>query len=521
MVEETIEMTFWKDENLESLQITPQKKGVIYNHNLLVQLLYLDNCPLFLALNTVNKDLNFQDLCQLLRDSEYLRSGEDLEGVVSLALDTLLDFGIFKAEWLSSDNWIERRFINRNELFDRFIGYESELMGKLAETNFSTTVRNLRSDIYFGEARDLPFKECYFLNRINEAESDFMEFVDNLLLLPQKYDVIIPLARKAWAIFEHLKKEHKIEVEKIPVEYGIYPEKLRNKRVCVFDDAVNEGKQLHKALTGLLEGGVRVDNITLIAYVVNRDKYFDPKNVYRNEIQMSLNKDITYCKALNDLEFDRKVSDILMYIASFGSIIDPDHLIVDIKLHKSISGKNVMKTLKNLKIGKILEPGVNLSHLHLAKKKITIDKIDYNEITSEALPETVSKIDQCKIRTIWEYKRETFSTERLTLTPIINLKFDKRAIRRGCKHIPSLKFCNEIPSVSLKDGNLCVDCTLYHMIPKFLEKFLYILTDTMPTKLRIEDIKWVELESKYANTPVENNWQNFKQRLLSTYHSDF
>lgn len=515
MKEEPTIINVWKGESIVPLVITPAKKRVIFNQNLLVQLVYLDNCPLFLALQTVEKESDYWELCSLLKESNYLRTDGDVEDAISLALDTLLDFGIFKAEWQRSDHVSKRIFINRNELFDMFGEFEGKLMEKLSGQGFIETAKDLTTKLHLGEANELPFEDCYYENRIEETEEKFLKFVHDCLLKDKEYDILWPLARKGWAIFDHLKDKHNITC---PCDYGISTE-IKDRKICVFDDAVKKGRHLYKVTKRLLEMGVPRENITLVTYLINRNSYFDPNNDTRKKIKEMLGKDIEYYKALNDLEFRREVSDILMYVGSFGSIIDADHLAVSIELSEPISCKDIMKMLKDIKIGKVLEPGVGLQYLHPNKKKITIDQIDYNTLTNHVPPESFLEKDQCKIRMIWTYDPQTFLTSDLTLTPIVNprVKCDGVSEAKG-RHRTRLRFCDEFHSpIAASDDQLCVDCTLYQMIPKLLQSFLEVFVKRLPVSVRITDVKWIEFESKYREASVMKRWKRFKKRLHSMY----
>jgi len=509
----------WKGENIEPMLITPTRKWRIFNQNILVQFLRLDNCPLFLALKMTNSVLTFEDLCNLLEKTGFLRMGEDVKEQVSLALDTLLDIGMFKAEWREDqENTFQRYFINRNELLNPFANFKEKITQKLKDINFIEDTRKLYSLIHLEEAYEIVSEDRYFENRIFTIEQDFIQFIKNYILKTE-HEILHPIARKAWSIFEHLREMHQNEVEwNIPIEYNVFSERLKGKKVCVFDDAVERGRSFCKVLDNMLEAGLDPQNIILVAYIVNKKDYFDSNNEYRKKILKTLKRDIVIYKALDDLEFHRKVADILMYIASFGSIIDYDHLIIATKLAEPMKCVNVMKTLKKLNIGKILEPGNNLQYLHVGKKKITIDDVNYRTLVNEELPESVQKISQCKIRMIWEYDKEKFTTEKVILTPIINpVVINKIKMGLKCKKIPSLKFCDLLDSYPiLQKYNLCVDCTIFHMITRLLEKFFSVFANATPVKLEIkpQNIKWVEFESKYDNiTPIKRELESFKQKI--------
>lgn len=513
------EIPVWKGEHMEPIQITPAKRRIIFNQNLLVQFLYLDNAPLFLAIKTADNELDLEGLRSLLTSSGYLLDPEETEETLSSALDTLLDFGIFKAMWKPFDGEYRRVFVNRNELFDMFAGFQEKLTQKLSEMNFSGTAESLRDKIHIGESPALTFEDGYYIKRMEGTEKELVKFIEECLLRPDVYDVLVPLARKGWVLFDHLKNEGKLEIT-VPYEYGINPKRLKNKRICLFDDAVKQGKHLYDALDQLVKAGIPPESITLITFLLNETTYFDSKNEYRAKIRNSLGRDIVSYRSLNDLDFHRKVADIVMYIAHFGTIIDPDHLVVTIKLTKPLSGKSVMGILNDLGIGKVLEPGVDLQHLYPNKKKITIDKIDYRAITGEAFPEIVHRIMQCKFRMIWEYDLK-FQTQRFELTPIVNPVIDKKGSKTECEHAPSLGFCQKfLSSTPTENGGPCVDCVLFSMITKLLKAFLEVLAKRMPTGIgmHIESMRWVEFESDYTDDlAVMNEWDKFKDDLLQKY----
>jgi hypothetical protein len=460
----------------------------------------------------------FENLCSFLHDVGYFRFGENVEEHVSSALDTLLDFGLFKAEWKKDDGTFKRYFIGRNELLNIFSEFKGKLMQKLRDIDFSNDMRKLRSLLHLQEAYEIIDDRYYYSKRIQDVEEDFIKFIKTYVLR-EEHQIVYPLVRKAWAIFEHLKDEHQIE-SAIPIEYSIPSERLINKKVCVFDDAVDEGKRLCATLDTLVKFGLDPQNIYVVAYIVNKDNYFKPENKYRKEIERILGKEITIYKALNNLEFHRRVSDILMYIASFGSIIDPDHFVIKIKLDDPITYIKVMEALEKLNIGKILEPGVYLQYLHPNKKKITIDAIDYSLVVGETLPESVEKISQCKVRTIWYYN-DKFQTDTVILTPIINpVVIDKLSMGLKCKLIPSLKFCEMVEAnpILRRYNNICVDCTLFHMITRFLEKFLDIFSSQLNVRMTVNNLKWVEFESKYESIQLlMQELQNFKDKILAKY----
>ena len=511
-------VSIWKGKDMESFQMTPARRRIIYNQNLLVQLLHLDNDPLFLAIEAADNELDLEHLRSLYTGSGYLPDSGETDKILSSALDTLLDFAIFRAEWRFYEGEYSRVFVNRNELFDMFSGLQDKLTLKLSELNFLQLSEELRDKIHIGEDSTLYFDSGYYLNRIDGIEKELVKFIEEYLLKPKAFDVLIPLARKGWVIFDHLKEEYKFDLN-VQVEYRINPRRLANKRICVFDDAVKQGKHLCTALTQLLDGGIPAEKITLVTFLLNQTEYEDEKNIYREKIRSLLGgkRDITACHALDYLDFHRKVADIIMSIAHFGTIIDPDHLVVSMRLSEPLNGKDVIEILNGLGIGNVLEPGANLQHLYPGKKKITIDKIDYKAFTGETVPKTVKEISQCKIRMIWKYDPQTFQTQEFELTPIINpvIRTSVRGI--DCKNTANFGFCQKFLD-SAHDERLCVDCVLFDMVPKLLKAFLETFAEKMPKRIHIGEVTWLEFETDYRDNPlVMNTWEAFKNGLREKY----
>jgi len=135
-------------------------------------------------------------------------------------------------------------------------------------------------------------------------------------------------------------------------------------------------------------------------------------------------------------------------------------------------------------------------------------------------PESVVEKEQCKIRMIWDYDSQTFLTDRFALTPIINPVISCNGDH--CKRKDFLRFCDLFRPLSSDmlahdDDRLCVDCTLYQMIPRLLEAFLKILAARLPTELHITDIEWSEFESRYRQSPIMQKWNEFTERLSKAY----
>lgn len=501
------ELKVWVGKQIKPRVITPEERKVVLNHNILMHLLHHDNPSFFLALKTAGKpskpvEVSYEDLLQVFKKSYPIKT--KWEDMLSSALDTLLDFGIFKAFWkkeCKNNVCVYRRyFVNRNEVFDVFAEFREEINKKLVDANFYTVTRRLFPLILLNEHVFLN-DDLYFEERIKRVERDLERFFLTILkdLNQGKKIILLPTLRKGYTLFEHFIKHHpNVKIKPEIISYTISPELKKADKIYIFDDASDKGVTVEKYVRKLLRIGVDPSKIYIAIFVVNTDEY--PEGMHWRKIKELLKienlEERVYVEIKHHkkgLDFHRAITDIIMLIGSYASIIDVDHLIVEIELEEGVKIDRIIESQKLLNIGVVLEPAIGLQYLHPDKKKITIDRIDYRNLTGEDVHEFIDHIEQCKIREIWEYNAENSVANFLTIAPVINpvIRIEKNV--RICSNPPALQFCKK----KRKTYELCKDCLIYHMSKILLLKFLEKLCNVLPLKSTQFKIKWIELEEKY------------------------
>lgn len=507
------EISLWIGEQIKRIKITEEEKRRIFNHNILVHLLYLDNPSLFLAIKTSGQSpKNYQKLLRLFKKNYPLQG--DYESILSCALDTLLDFGIFKAFWKKEDKinkCIYRRlFVNRNELFDIFRGYSQKLEKKLTKLNFHSIEEKLVSQIFLNEVivGDSDIKKI-----ISLTEKDLEKFFSEILNRAKgKKFILLPTLRKGAALLEHFIKgedSHQFGIDRESIRYTISPSMEDADIIFIFDDAADKGKTLKNYVKDLLDQGVKPSKIYLAVFVINSDNY--PNGRYWKEIGNLLGGDwekriINYTRvSKNRGDFYRKVADIIAVIGSYGSIIDTDHLMIEVEFEQGLRIDNIMKSLSSLNIGSVLEPGSWLEYLYPGRKKITINGIDYEKFTEQKLHKFIKEIDQCKIRMIWKYNNNI--SRSVIIAPIINpvIEIEKRKIR----------------SLAVENGDPCERCRddlIYEMSKDLLLKFFEKFAETIPSKIQINkiDVRYIELEERYGEE-IKNKLLNFEKEIQEKF----
>lgn len=491
----------WRGKRPRKIPFTEEKEKRFFNQGLTVQMLLADNPSLFLALSVMDEPKNYSEIKSIMEPYHDERScgwaGRKIEELVSSSLDTLLDFGIFKDSWNRRGNRYVKEYRNRGEFFDFFKPYQERLTERIeipppidfskphqkrsidysfeVPIEMSKRIYHLRSDT--PEDVKEYFKkegwENFYENRINLVERDFISFLKEEVLGPGEEEVLIPSMAKGYAIFQEMGKNEEIEEildEKgIDIEYGI-PGEPENRKFCIVDDVVGRNKDTVNYIERLKERDVPPENIRLSSFLSNKD-------VLNSEIGEKISKtlgedNITIHQRLPYNDLNKEESNLLFYIASLGSIVNRDHLFMNADLGNKVSGSVVMETLENLNMGEIFEPGSKLQYLYPNKKKITIDGVDYEEVTGKNPPSAVEKIDQCKVRTNWGYNPEEFEVHDVTIMPVVDPKI---SIPRHLKdHNNKEKYRASI---------------LHEMYNNLLEGFSRSLSKELPGGLKNIDIR--------------------------------
>jgi len=475
--------------------------GRVLGERLLAQLFFFDEASFLLFVHTApeknkeEKDYTIRDLISAIEKTEEF---ENPKRVVLRALDTLLDSGIYKAEWkLMNGHW-EPRFFNRSEIAEAFSEDKERLLEPIDPLNpwkSDKTVMSIFKKIYMRDAGD-PSPGRPFPERIADTKNSLLQFIkDRLLPELKKYKpgvVLLPAMRKGRIILERLRRE--VDLNGVEIVYSGYLKKDRfdGRKVILFDDAVNTGYVLYDYYCKLKSIGVDENNILMAAYLINN-------NAEHSEIFQKYIKDrlIAKPKLLSDDDFHKEVSDILMYIASLGEIIDPDHLLIGTRFANSQHPKDVVEMLESLGVGEILEP--NFDYLHPLRKKITLsfDEEEYKKLTDQTFPSHIKEIDLCKIRFIFDLRKEngTYKAQIRNIVPIVLPKISKVTDKEENYILEEWGFDRWQDEKTI-DTPPYVDATIYHMTTLFAKSFFKELKKKVELKPDIT-VDWEHFKNKY------------------------
>jgi hypothetical protein len=224
-------------------------------------------------------------------------------------------------------------------------------------------------------------------------------------------------------------------------------------------------------------------------------------------------------KKLKNEDFRREVSDIMLYIASLGEVIDPDHLVIKAKYRSLQSPEDVMKVLEKFDMGEIFEP--NLDHLHPARKKITLSlsEGEYKTLVNEELPLGVKAIDICKIRLLFDCIKDGngIKTQLSSIVPIVNPKISLLSDKEQNEALERYEFSKIINGEKVYGTPPYVDAIIYHLITSLSKGFFskYSQVAEGGAQLVLENISYSYLSSKYRkfNTLLQSFQRELKQYL--------
>jgi hypothetical protein len=483
----------WREKEIHAMNSDLEtERWKLLNENILYQLMTFD-WPTFLLTILTSKrreeeGYTFDSLLGTISEYGYFI---DPERIVLKGLDTLLDFGIYKPSWKEVNGHWQRVFFNRSELVAPYAKYKDELL-KPTKSTFPIDKESMKIiERLYKDTLMRPlekFDEVESLEkRKRRIEDDISTFIERYLRPKCKeYErvLIIPTIRKGAVLLKHLGEE---KLKDLDIEYSGYlrKDRLTGKHIILFDDATKSGATIKEYVDLLTTArGIRREDITIATYCVHKKC---PKSV-KKEIE------IGPMKELKDEEFRREVGDIILYIASLGEIIDPDHLVIKAKFESPQRIKNVIKSLKELEIGELLEP--DLEHLHPTRQKVTINlkKEEYEQY----LPEEVKKVDICKLRFLFEYKDDYI--EGFNIIPIINPVIPRLSEEEQNKIIERYNFDKIIKNgETFYDIPPYVDAIICHMATSILKRFLSLYSQKIKedSKFIIEKISCDYFESKY------------------------
>lgn len=338
-------------------------------------------------------------------------------------------------------------------------------------------------------------------------------------------EVLVTLLRKGNALIVHLKKDKSVKekLDKVAFRDCIVSEEefierkeLHNKKILIFDDAVDEGKKIREIYNKLNNLSIPKDNIKVGAFVVNK-KYC--KKLIEEGILNS--KLICYEEDEKNFAFLKKVLDIISYIVHTGDIIDPDHLEINGSFTSLISYHDLWNILEKMKLGKIYE--ADFEFYHPEKKKITIYDIPYSEWIDLSNMNLLDQKFQCKIRFVFDMELENRNlvTKKFTMVPVINPKIKSESIKskssEKCAKL-YLQFCEKYKNTNYEKLDICcVDCILYTLVRGVVSRFMHEWKTKLKEnnlELEIENIEWKYLFIKYGE---DFKSSTLKEHFLLSY----
>lgn len=510
MLSETLDL--WKGNELISLRMTPAMNDLL-KQNFLVQLLYLDPTAFYLVRAMLN---NFSCFLPELKEqlSVYLEPEDDIPLQVNKGLDTLLDSAMFKAEWaLQYDQVYRRSFTNRGELVGKLKDFGEKYPGGFSNRSFMDKTMNLYG-ILFDEPVDL--KE-----RLKNTEISLSDFLNRSSRDARNdgCNVLVPLMRKGDVIVKRLLEEKKFDSHGLDISdlISFLRGKLKGKKPLFFDDASNRGFTIMNILDHL-------KNLNMKDYDLNMKDYDIATYCINTQyIHDDIRKQINFIgKSCNEKQFYSEVRDILLYIASCGSIIDFDHMTFQCEFENGISAPVIMELLTELHLGTIFEP--DLDYLHPKRKKVTIFDINTRKVMQEEnkdYPICIQEIDTSKIRMIFEKRSSWNDIYKMDIDPIVNpvIKVNSEKCNiKDDRQICSLikEEYSDIETYPV-EPHPCVDCVVYTMVTSLAKNFLRNFSQELFSrgiKFKVKDIQYPYMKIKYDNF-YEKIFTYFQEELMS------
>jgi hypothetical protein len=492
-----------------------------YSRNFLYQLMFFDKPTFILMIMTAEErrepggeGYTYDDLVNIVKKYNYFANPEDM---VLKGLDTLLDFAIYKPKWSKRENHWRRVFFNRSEVVRPFYKYKDKLFQPtkdfVLDEEEAEIIKRLFEDTLLHpleEPLKKPLKE-----RIERIERDIFDFLSHYLepACKEHNALIIPTMRKGAVLLQYLCKKYNLELD---AEYSGYygKDKLDKRYVILFDDAVEKGDVLKEYLNLLTEElKINRDNISFAAYCINNERC-------PQKIKDMIDIGPPETKRLNDVDFRREVSDIMLLIASLGQIIDPDHLVIEAKYKSSKFQRDIMSGLKKLGVGEIFEP--NLDYLYPYRKKITLNLKEegYRTLVKESnLPIGVEKIDIAKIRFLFNYdydkENNAIKINELSIIPIVNPTIRCLNLEEQSKVLEKYEnFGRVVKSENYFYGTPpYVDIIIYDMTTSLIKAFLEKCSQEIKGNIELENVLWNYYSSKYKDQNFDELLLKFKSQL--------
>ena len=383
--------------------------------------------------------------------------------------------------------------------------------------------------------------------KISEFEKNLKRFMTTLgeYAKEHEYQILVLLLRKGYAFVRHepevydlLTKKYGLKicsdeefknVIRIKVECDKTKPELKDWKIILFDDAIDDGENIVKLLKDVsdiiskdfVKDSIKRGNIKIGAYVINESNIEERKKIEEEWGSEIICEDIIGYKKPRK-EFLEEVLNIMSYLAHIGEIIDPDHLIINGNFNVPLPYETLREALgdicKRIPGSDVYE--ADIRYYHPTRKKMGIYGLPCQEwIGEDAEKIGVDKsIFQCKIRFIF-FLNEDATTEEFQIIPIVNPKIVEGTIR-DCNHSGlGIRFCEicrkriKNNTVNIEDiyADICLDCVLFEVTIRILSKFIdEYFSEVFKSELMKLNYSWKYLEKKYKRTDIP---QLVKRRL--------
>jgi hypothetical protein len=388
--------------------------------------------------------------------------------IASQSIDCLIDCGVLRPLWerdKDRSGCFRKKFKHRGELMptniDEKMITEEDLSLRPSDPNFLESARKIHNYIFFkGDTIER------WDARVERVKRELTIFIEKVIKKAEDLgcSLIAPLARKGETIADELLAGRLPSSIKRVSLYRLETGKCKEKRVLVIDDATCTGRTIKDVRTRLVG---KVKRCYFASYIV------DPKCSEQVRSQI-----VEYKLAKTREEFHREVRDILLFLETLGSVMDRDHLEININLEGKITIDETKEALKKT-ADVVLEP--NFDYLHPLRKKITIER----RFDKDKKPNRAIEIDQCKLRVVSNLNSEDYSVDSLKCVPIVNPLIEVDAEMSGCKDDKlSYRFCDRLRE-SPPLPHPCIDCIVYNMVSSFAIDYLGDFIGTLLTDHKV------------------------------------
>jgi len=354
---------------------------------------------------------------------------------------------------------------------------------------------------------------------------------------------LIPLARRGIGILPRVDEEEPQERDLVNIlkefghyeRYALFPHKKKLEKcntVIIFDDVCESGKSLKEYRKYFLHFSkvlglcFKKENIKIAAYVVKADT------------NRKIEVDYYLGRSFEGEEYEGKIIDLYMIIASKGAILDPDHMLIKAKFGEKRDFFNVYDELEKIAESHncdLVEDGIEFLHPSRKKLGLYVQEDIRENLVNHGLtfPDFVTEIDIAKFRMVFNLEVEGKKGKKKVFTsgfeavPIINPIIRNFSVNiclnswcstfKFCKRgIISREFCSHEyrPQQKYLEKNYYhprYDCIIGNIVSQFKEYFWDLITH------QFEDIKLPKVEWLHQYR-VRKKWLDI-QKLLECGNS--